>query len=1571
MPDNEREKILRIFQYLKELDELRNPAVRHLKDHPLHLMLDGLPSHPAIQRPAAGGEDAAEVLRITAAEQVCPPPPTGLEVWLKPGWQDAAVTAEILDEREEEREGGIVHRVFFTDDPERSPSWESWRQQRATWIESETAVRELRKRLGHVLGEMDKEGEEFDLLLGTAILKDEGQGILHPMLLQRAALTFLPDQTTYVLRVTDEPPQLHQPLLRLLPALDAPSLAALESAWRERAPDLANRAEAAAAVAVLAKVMGAPLDAGEVLMLRRRTLGYQRAVSRVLQDIEAGGPLPVALTRIAGLSDDLPAVPSTSQDDSRLLLTKAANDEQMRIVRRLERNNAVLVQGPPGTGKTHSIANLIGHLLADGKRVLVTAHTSKALRVLRDMVPEALRPLCLTVLDSDADNHALLNQAVQGITAKLSASDAEVLQREAEAIDTRRRALIVELQRFTAAMSEAQLLESKAVPAAGATLSPMEAARLHREGVAVHDWIPGPITPAVPSPLTPLEASFLYESNALLTAADEADLEGTLPDTDKLMGASELAMLMSEHARFHASATYDRPELWTATEPPVTMEQLDALQPRISAAANTIRSASGWWMEVVRAGRQGGVTRQVWEELAAQIEQVAAKADALAPSTVRHDPQILPAQGDDTAGDEVALLTAIAQHLRGGGSLGLWTRTTKRPWHRLIDRCRIDGRPPETLEHMETLLALAELTVAREAMRSRWQRQVTAAGGPDASTLGAQPEKTALPIVQDVRDRLDWHDTQWLPLHRELTDVGFQWDTYASGLVLERNEFGDLARFRSAVSSGLAEAVRARRDGLRLATVQAQFSALQGRLTGDTSSPVTRRLLAALADHDALAYAGITRDVQRLTTLKAAAAKRRELLAKLEADAPAWAAALRSRTAPHDAKKAPGDAAEAWRWKQIADALQHRAQPDLNTLQSAMDALRSEITELTAQLAEKRAWASMKQGVTSQQQAALEGYVGCLQKMTKSGRGRRDAALMAAARGHLKTALKAVPVWIMPLSRVYESFYSDDALARFDAVIVDEASQSDVSALTAIYLGEKAVIVGDEEQVTPTPFADLDRVQKMISTGLEGVPNRELYDPETSVYHLARAFFKERILLREHFRSVPEIIAFSNALSYEGGILPLREAAGSTLHPALLAHRVKGSVNQRKVNMEEAEEIAALIMACLEQPEYDLNEAGAPASFGVVSLLGDEQADCIEALLRSRLSPQEFERRRLVCGNAAQFQGDERDVMFLSLVDASGASVLPLRGFGPKEIFRKRFNVAASRARNQMWVVHSLDPQVDLQPEDLRRRLIEHCITAPQQAAPTTQSTGATPLHRDVRTWLAARGYQAFPQWPVGTCVVDLAVRQGGRYVAIRCEGGRELSDDEARQAMEKQTLLQRLGWPFVHVRASAFYRDEEAAMRPVVEALESAGIRAAAAAPTKAATGPDLITRVLKRVPEIRWAWAQRQRPKAPEPAAPAPPEAAKPAPTHVAAPDPTSCTVEVGDWVEFVLAQAPGEPQYVNIVAGPTDVELSTINEREPLAGALLGRAVHDKSAFTLGTTSSEIEILQIHKPRKHPTK
>jgi very-short-patch-repair endonuclease len=449
----------------------------------------------------------------------------------------------------------------------------------------------------------------------------------------------------------------------------------------------------------------------------------------------------------------------------------------------------------------------------------------------------------------------------------------------------------------------------------------------------------------------------------------------------------------------------------------------------------------------------------------------------------------------------------------------------------------------------------------------------------------------------------------------------------------------------------------------------------------------------------------------------------------------------------------------------------------------------------------------------------------------------------------------AVPVWIMPLSRVVEQF--DPHAVRFDVVVIDEASQSDVMALVACYLGKKVVVVGDHEQVSPLAVGqDLDAVQRLIATHLVGIPNGHLYDGRMSVYDLGRESFGHTIVLVEHFRCVPDIIQFSNGLSYNWRIRPLRDPSNVRLKPHVVPFPVQAGRYGRDVNYDEAWAIVSLVAAAIEQAEYDKK------SFGVVTLVGEAQALEIEKLLRQRLPVAEFEQRHIVCGNAAHFQGDERDVMFLSLVDVPGDGPLPLR---QDDRFKQRYNVAASRARDQMWVVYSLDPRLHLKPGDLRRELIEHAedpsrkVRALQQAEQRTESE----FERQVLRHLMQLNYRVRPQWQVGHYRIDLVVEGGGKRLAIECDGDRWHPPDKLGEDLERQAILERLGWTFVRVRGTEFFRDPDRSLNPVLEMLERLGIRGEGPGGDVLSSTPeitgDLLERVLRRSEELRREWTER----------------------------------------------------------------------------------------------------------------
>ena len=540
----------------------------------------------------------------------------------------------------------------------------------------------------------------------------------------------------------------------------------------------------------------------------------------------------------------------------------------------------------------------------------------------------------------------------------------------------------------------------------------------------------------------------------------------------------------------------------------------------------------------------------------------------------------------------------------------------------------------------------------------------------------------------------------------------------------------------------------------------------------------------------------------------------------------------------------------------LNDELDGRAGVDLGAIQIEIERLNKELQRVTAQLVSNLAWAGQMESTSAKQKQSLIGWVQAMKKVGK-GTGKRAPALLAAARKYMAESRSAVPVWIMPLSRVVETF--DFETTRFDVLIIDEASQSDVLALTALYIADQVVIVGDDEQVTPAAVGqNVGQVTNLITQFLGDIPNGELYDGGSSVYDLGSSSFGGTVQLREHFRCAPEIIEFSNRLSYQGTIQPLRDVSAVTRRPAVVAERVDGARNDRHENEEEAEFIVSAILAACELEEYR------DATFGVISMLGrgDSQARLIESRLREEMEPADMERRHILVGSPAHFQGDERDVMFLSLVHSPKGGPLPLVS---SDMFKKRYNVAASRAKDQMWVVHSLNREVDLKSEDLRAKLIRHAAhpAAIDERIADQEDLTESPFERDVLRDLVDVGYEIEVQHRVGALRIDLvAYGTNQRRAAIECDGDRFHTLDDLDADLSRQALLERLGWRFVRIRGSEYYRDPEGAIARVRERLSELGVEPTVGATTEEPESSDLVDRVRVRAAEIRQSWREEGQP-------------------------------------------------------------------------------------------------------------
>lgn len=1521
-----RERLTKLFEFLKAYTDLRYPPVRDIAQQPHSLWLKDLPSHPSVElfRDAGKSDDEAEdsdiVLCLTRPVITHCPPPGTLSEWLKPGWQELSGNVEVQPTRNVIGRDGKTLIERFDADSRRPSLLRAWQQQREQWVTNERPARQslaLFQTVYEWYGVQEREGERIELLVGDGLLHcpDAGGAFRHPVLLQKLELGFYPEkrQPQFVFRKREQPPELYMELLRVLPGVNTQQLARCadelkkaefaslgaedtdgflrrliqglfpsDGAVIEEDAARSNRREDSSSQSDLSlfdqsrsipEQTSPVIKRQPVIFMRQRRVGPGNVFDLVLEDIASREVFPSSLLQILGLeasttsqTESYESGLSIGNEDDDVLLSKSANREQLEIAKQLARRDCVLVQGPPGTGKTHTIANLLGHLLAQGKRVLVTAHTPKALRVLRQKVVEPLQPLCISVLHNDKQSQEELQASVRKIHVRLSEDD-RLLERDAQRLRDERKAILEALRHDRERILDARQDEIRDVVFAGKPTRPIEAAKRVKEGTGKDDWIPSPVNLSESLPLSQAEVVTLYQTNARISLADERELAGSRPELGTLPTPKEFRSAVEEMTALASQNLRLREEFWDDAREPDELTEFDRMLELASKTIEFLRDSAPWQLLAVQAGKDGEHARYEWDSLIEKIEATWRGVYECHALVMEHGPDV----SDPRHPDELLpLVEEIIQHQNAGSSFGLLAKLTKRHWFEFKEKVRIGSRPLELNDatHLRAVQALLRMRQLRSELVERWERQMACQGGLASSELGERPEQVCKQFVPKIQVCLEWYASTWQPLEGEFQRLGFRWSMFLDSSPPEAGSNAELRRIRRTVLGDLGPILQSRSGLLRYRQLQRLLRVWHEQVPESfkLEAQATRRLRWALRDASAADYQSAYEELARLKNLEFDLSHRRELLGRLSRSAPAWASAIENRLARHSEPQPPGDPHSGWEWRQLHDELERRASVSFNQLQQQIERLGYQLLEVTAQLVEKQTWMNQVRRVQDNpdQKRALGAYAALRNKITKTGKGVRDADIRAAARREMTTAKDAVPVWIMPLTEVADTF--DPRKTRFDVVIIDEASQCDPTSLFALYLGHQTIIVGDDEQVTPvTVGIQSEDVMKLIRVFLEGVPHKELYDGETSVYELAQIAFGGVIRLTEHFRCAPNIIAFSNNLSYKGEIKPLREASSIPLTPHVVHYRVEGGRERGdNVNEVEAEAIASLICAAIEQPEYEKNELRKPVTFGIVSLVGDKQALKIDSLLRQRLEPAEYQRRQVLCGDSAQFQGDERDVMFLSIVDAPPEQPpLSMRQEGPKKIFKKRFNVAASRARNQMWVVHSLNHETDLKVGDYRRRLIEHALDPEAwerelqirlaRVDPRSKVFEGTVLRR-----LMERGYNVLPQHQAGHYCIDLVVIGNGRRLAVECDGEQFHGPDKLQEDLDREAVLVRLGWTFERIRGSLFFRDENRALEPVFQRLRELNItpELSPIAHSPLPGQAEVIERVIRRSQDIRASW-------------------------------------------------------------------------------------------------------------------
>ena len=283
-------------------------------------------------------------------------------------------------------------------------------------------------------------------------------------------------------------------------------------------------------------------------------------------------------------------------------------------------------------------------------------------------------------------------------------------------------------------------------------------------------------------------------------------------------------------------------------------------------------------------------------------------------------------------------------------------------------------------------------------------------------------------------------------------------------------------------------------------------------------------------------------------------------------------------------------------------------------------------------------------------------------------------------------ALHALPAWIVNSSEVHKSLPLKKGL--FDVVIIDEATQCDIaSSLPLLQRAKKAIIVGDPKQLRHISFLSKKQQEQFSKKhNITSISKNKIDYRKSSLLDLVSSSIPSQdqvCFLNEHYRSMPDIIDFSNQHFYSNKLSVMTATPITLEEKNVFLHQTNGNRNTKGHNEKEAIAIIEKIKSIVEK-EVDLTKRLCQ-TIGILSPFRS-QVTYLKSQIRKAIDTKAITRHQILIGTPHQFQGEERDVMMLSFAVDYNSHPSTFLYLNKPDVF----NVSITRARSVQHIFTSV-----------------------------------------------------------------------------------------------------------------------------------------------------------------------------------------------------------------------------------------------------------------------------------------
>ena len=1169
-------------------------------------------------------------------------------------------------------------------------------------------------------------------------------------------------------------------------------------------------------------------------LILRKKLG--RGLEKLLQTLESAvletGQVSLPMRSILDPSE---SEPDYNRDwsvdgaavfmENELFLPLSLNEKQTKALKLSESRTTTLIQGPPGTGKTRTIATMVTHFLSRGERVLVTAATSQALREVSNQIPHEMRDLVVSNLGGRSSAGDDLQKAVNALqNANENRSDLSDQFEEFEDVALKK---IEDLHRQRADVFR-QIIDVRSLEVGEIELEGVLATPAHHafsyvnqlEKLGWLDEVSNPQAPGITFSAQDAEQLKLDLRNVWNKSSD-VSIASKMPSMNQLWSGAKIQRV--RHLKGNLETLL--------SDSLISLDSANSLVQTLQLAIAQLRGIETgqylWASEMTREIILGHRIQSEHDRLSRYFESVSQIIARYEAAGNLHEVKL-----ESSSIDLLPILESLQELIREKGALeltpsgelkvSLFSGSLIKRAKEVLGEVRVLGRFPNTAEAIGRLIAVVQADNELKGMNS-----VLFVDGD----FSAPNRVSALNRVRQTRDELRAvleASTELAAIRaiqeRNLNDLGFTFDSVS-----------ELDRILVAAQRTIANS--------ELKELQADWKAhcdqLHFRFNGSLPSYFVE-YVAAVEDGDVERFErAVARAHQQIDIWGQKLALVQKYRQKLHPDdrliehVVKWIDEVQSAEKQAEIDKTINDLVGALRWKRVRDGLSRQVSGGYELLFANLKYLDKQIEAQIRSLARRRAWKKALDRISNTTLQFMSRFA-VESKKLGAGTGKNAARRRRDIRSYLEKCTDAVPAWVMPISQIAETF--NPSIEMFDVVIVDEASQAGVDALFLLALGKRVVVVGDHKQVSPdSMYVKIDELREVVKRHLAGDAREANWsNADFSLFDECKTVFGSPLTLTEHRRCVPAIIEFSNEIAYKPDgirLVAVRQIGGSSLPPIRTVFVRDGYVKGSEgavTNPPEAE----VVVNTLDQLIKDSSYAG--KSIGVITLRGTEQQKLIRSLMLDRIDIQEIESREIRVGNAASFQGSERDVILLSMVMAPNKRMTAQI----KENMVQRYNVAMSRARDQVILIHSVQLK-DLKNErDLRWRLLDYCLgvesgrdrrfVASQELVPEDLIVEPFESLFEQRVFnaIVQRGHKVVAQYEPNidghSFRIDLVVEGAYGMLAVECDGDFWHGPEEYERDLRRQRILESCDWRFFRIRESEFYNNPRALdeLWPLIDAL-------------------------------------------------------------------------------------------------------------------------------------------------------